>query len=64
MKAKDCFTKFILLRRCINCWHTNEASAKKCSQCSMTFIGEASENEKMQAIEEIDRRKEIRKNHE
>jgi hypothetical protein len=41
----DCLTKYIKMRRCIQCWHINEGNLNRCNNCNYLFIGEATEEE-------------------
>lgn len=51
-------TNYINMKRCLNCWHTNESDLKRCSSCGFLFLEEASIEEKEKKIEEIEKLKE------
>jgi predicted amidophosphoribosyltransferase len=55
-------TKFIKLKRCIDCWHENEWERKTCSLCGKLFISEASPEEIEKANKDLIERKEKAKN--
>ena len=58
MKSSEGVTEYIIVKRCLNCWHTNEVEKKRCGQCDYLLIAEASEQSKQQAIERINKLKE------
>lgn len=48
------------MRRCLFCWDVSDASKKECKNCGKLFIEEASEQEKMLAIQKINRLREAK----
>ena len=47
------FTNFVIMRRCLNCWHVNDSLSKRCSQCEFIFNREASEAERLLANDRV-----------
>ena len=46
-------TNYILMRRCLVCWHISEMELRTCSLCGHVFLSEASDEEKLAAMKKI-----------
>ena len=46
-------TKYVVLKRCLQCWRINENHLKVCGLCGHLFTSEATEQEKQEANDKI-----------
>ena len=51
-------SKYILLRRCLQCWQVNDIDNKHCSECGYWLYDEATPIEKEEAIKKYEKLKE------
>jgi len=51
-------TPYIVMKRCLNCFHTTEADSSRCSQCGYLFLGEATGEQKDEANKRLIKLKE------
>ena len=47
-------TNYVLLKRCLSCFFVNPSEVKSCLQCDFLFVCEASEEERLRRLEELD----------
>ena len=52
-------TKFVVMRRCLNCWEISESGNKRCRQCNYLFTGEATDEQNQKGMEKIIKLKEL-----
>jgi hypothetical protein len=48
-------TKYIIMKRCLQCYHINDGSLTKCAQCNFLLLAEATEKEKLAANDKLER---------
>ncbi len=53
LNAESGFTKYYLMKRCLQCWFICEHERNRCPQCGYMFIGEATEEEKEVANQKL-----------
>jgi len=53
IKITEGTTVFVSMKRCLNCWHMNEAKAIRCGICGHVFIREATQKEINQKVQEL-----------
>jgi ribosomal protein L37E len=52
-------TKFFIQRRCMQCGHVCDVSLSHCPECGFLFIGEATELERVDWMEDMIKRQRI-----
>lgn len=50
-------TLYVIMVRCLQCWHINDGQANKCSQCGHTFLRGANDEEREDAMDRLDKMK-------
>jgi hypothetical protein len=48
-------TKYILMKKCCQCFHINDGSLRSCAQCGYLLLTEATEQEKQAANDKLEK---------